>query len=96
LPRRTASEFPVESAVAYWGALELLEAAVRTGDSRVARDALDRISEKTGPAGTDWALGVESRSRALLSTSSAAEELHRRAILWGARSRCGPLTGGDL
>ena len=45
-----------------------------------ARDALQRLSETTRASGTDWALGIEARSRALLSDGEAAEDLYRQAI----------------
>ena len=63
-----------------WGAVELIEAAARTGATEVATEALDRLSEATRASGTDWALGVEARSRALLSEGEPAECLYREAI----------------
>ena len=63
-----------------WGLVELIEAAVRTGKPEAAADALRRVSDKTRASGTDWALGVEARSRALLSDGEAAETLYRQAI----------------
>jgi ATP/maltotriose-dependent transcriptional regulator MalT len=59
---------------------ELIEAAVRTGRIRRAREALDRLSEVTRSAGGDWALGIEARSRALLSEGETAEALYNEAI----------------
>jgi DNA-binding CsgD family transcriptional regulator/tetratricopeptide (TPR) repeat protein len=59
---------------------ELAEAAVRAGRPAVAAEALERLSESTQASGTDWALGVEARSRALLSTGSTAEALYLEAI----------------
>jgi ATP/maltotriose-dependent transcriptional regulator MalT len=63
-----------------WALPELVEAAARGGDVELAREALQRLAETTQPSGTDWALGVEARSRALLSDSATAEELHLEAI----------------
>jgi DNA-binding CsgD family transcriptional regulator len=63
-----------------WGLVELIEAAVRSGKADVAVEALGRLSEMTAASGTDWALGVEARSRALLSDGEAAEALHRQSI----------------
>ena len=63
-----------------WGLVELIEAAVRGGKAEVAVDGLCRLSEMTAASGTDWALGVEARSRALLSDGDAAEQLYRQAI----------------
>ena len=50
------------------------------GETDVAREALDRLAEMTQPAGTDWALGAEARSRALLSDGEDADLLYREAI----------------
>ena len=66
--------------LATWGLVELIEAAVRSGKAELAVDALGRLSEMTAASGTDWALGVEARSRALLSDGEAAEPLYRQAI----------------
>jgi ATP/maltotriose-dependent transcriptional regulator MalT len=59
---------------------ELVEAANRYGDQALAHDALERLIERTQASGTNWALGLEARSRALLSDDPAAEELYREAI----------------
>jgi DNA-binding CsgD family transcriptional regulator len=59
---------------------ELIEAAVRSGHAARAADVLDLLAETTRAAGTDWALGTEARSRALLSSDQAAEDLYREAI----------------
>ena len=50
-----------------WALIELIEAAVRTGMAEIAADALHRLTEQTSICRTDWALGVEARSRALMS-----------------------------
>jgi DNA-binding CsgD family transcriptional regulator len=62
-----------------WVLPELVEAAVRAGDGELARDALERLSRTTQPSGTDWALGIEARCRALLSDGATAAELYREA-----------------
>jgi len=66
--------------VSEWALPELVEAAVRVGDVELARDALERLAETTQPAGTEFALGVEARSRAQLSDGSVADNLYRQAI----------------
>ena len=63
-----------------WALPELVEAAARVGETDVARNALDRLTEMTQPAGTDWALGTEARSRAVLSDGENADLLYREAI----------------
>jgi DNA-binding CsgD family transcriptional regulator len=59
---------------------ELIESAARTGEREIAVNAFDRLSEATSASGTDWALGVEARSRALLSEADVAESLYREAL----------------
>jgi DNA-binding CsgD family transcriptional regulator len=70
-----------------WALVELVEAAARTGRHDVAADALQRLAERTQAAGTDWALGVEAQSRALLSDGPVADALYRESIERLARSR---------
>jgi DNA-binding CsgD family transcriptional regulator len=74
-----ASEHPQE----VWTTLilpELIEAAARSGQAARAAEALDRLAITTRASGTDWAMGTEARSRALLATSGAAEDLYFEAI----------------
>jgi ATP/maltotriose-dependent transcriptional regulator MalT len=59
---------------------ELIEASVRSGRTGRAREALDSLLEITPSTGGNWALGIEARSRALLSEGDAAEELYKEAI----------------
>ena len=63
-----------------WALPELVEAAVRCGNRRLAAEALERLAETTRPGGTDFGLGIEVRSRALVSEGTAAEGLYREAI----------------
>ena len=53
---------------------------MRTGNTHMASDALARLAETTQAGGTDFGLGVEARSRALLSEGAAAEGCYREAI----------------
>lgn len=53
--------------MANWGLIELVESAVHAGELDLAADAFERLSEMTSASGTEWALGIESRSRALLN-----------------------------
>ena len=66
---------------------ELIEAAARSGKPELAADALQRLSDTTRASGTDWGLGVEAVSRALLSENAAAEDLYREAIERLGRTR---------
>jgi len=66
--------------VSNWALPEEIEAAVRTANPEVAADALERLAETTAGGGTDWGLGIEARSRALLSDGPPAEDLYREAI----------------
>ncbi|HEY3651266.1 MAG TPA: AAA family ATPase [Streptosporangiaceae bacterium] len=77
---RQASEQAPELFLSAWALPELIEAASRTGQTRVAADALDRLAAATSISQTDWAQGIHARSRALLSDSETAETSYREAI----------------
>jgi len=70
-----------------WALIELVEAAARSSANDVATGALRRLEERTRAVGTDWSLGSEARSRALLSHGQAADALYREAIDRFERSR---------
>jgi DNA-binding CsgD family transcriptional regulator len=67
-----------------WALAELVEAGVRGGRPDEAATALERLSERTRASGTEWALGVEARCRALLSDD---ESLYQESVQRLARSR---------
>jgi DNA-binding CsgD family transcriptional regulator len=75
-----ASEYPEELGFSTWSLVELVEAAARSGQTGRASGALQRLSETTSASGTDWALGMEARSRALVSEDDIAEGFYREAI----------------
>jgi len=75
-----ALDYPGEMVAPTWAAAELVEAGARTGRYDAAAAALQRLADVTSVTGTDWALGVEARSRALLSEGDPAEHLYREAI----------------
>jgi DNA-binding CsgD family transcriptional regulator len=75
-----ACEDPDEQVFSLLAAIELIEAAARSGVPEQAADALERLAHSTRASGTDWALGIEARSRALLSDGEAAERRYREAI----------------
>jgi DNA-binding NarL/FixJ family response regulator len=76
-----------ELMLSVWSLPELVEAAVRSGDLEVARGAMEDLAERTDAAGSDVALGIQARARALLASGAAAEELYREAIDRLATSR---------
>ena len=59
---------------------ELVEAAMRCGQTEVAVEALERLGERTQAAGTEWALGLEVRCRALVAEDAGAPERYLEAI----------------
>ncbi|GAA0448379.1 helix-turn-helix transcriptional regulator [Paractinoplanes deccanensis] len=63
-----------------WILPELIEAASRTGEEAVARDALDRLVETTAPFSGDFPAGLQARNEALLADGDEADRLYREAI----------------
>jgi DNA-binding CsgD family transcriptional regulator len=63
-----------------WALAELIEAAARCDRRDVGAAALGRLEERTSVAATDWALGTQARSRALVSDGAEAEALYREAV----------------
>jgi DNA-binding CsgD family transcriptional regulator len=82
-----ASEDSPAGKFAGWALVELIEAAARSGVPERAAGALRRLSEMARACGTDWVLGAEARSRALVSDGPAAENLYREAIDRFGRTR---------
>jgi DNA-binding CsgD family transcriptional regulator len=76
-----------ELVVENWGLGELVEAATRCGRTDLAKEAVGRLAYKAQAARTDWALGLEARSRALLSEGDDAERAFREAIERLGRTR---------
>ena len=87
---RQATSNTFEPWVSAFALPELVEAAVRVGDAQVAREALERLTATTLPSGTDFALGIEARCRALLRSGADADILYREAIERLSRTRLRP------
>jgi DNA-binding CsgD family transcriptional regulator len=73
-----ASTYPDEP-TSGWALSEFIEAATRVGKPKHAARALGQLSETTRASGTEWALGIQTRSRALLSKNDV-EGLYCEAI----------------
>ena len=84
---QSASDHPGEIVSPNWALVELVEAAARSGERETAAEALRRLAEVTSASGTNWALGVEARSRALLSDDDVAERLYCESIERLGRTR---------
>jgi ATP/maltotriose-dependent transcriptional regulator MalT len=82
-----AGSDPHELGVSTWVPTELIEAAVRAGRPELADAPLRRLQEISQASETDWTLGVEARSRALVSEGEEAERLYREAIERLGRTR---------
>jgi DNA-binding CsgD family transcriptional regulator len=74
----------------FWPAVELVEAAARSGRTETAASAYRQLTEQASASGTDWALGIQARSHALLSEGDAAERRYRESITRLGRTRMRP------
>ena len=64
-----------------WCLIELIEAAVHTGEAgRTAAAAIRQLEERAGASEPDWGLGVLASARALLADDQLAESLFTEAI----------------
>ena len=79
-PAQDASDDMPELVVSMWALIELVEAAARSGEMELAQSAVDRLAERNDASANDWSLGVEARSRALVTDGAVADELYRQAI----------------
>src|SRR3984885_2397486 len=66
---------------------ELAEAAARTGEVAQVQAALDWLSERTRVTPTAWVLGIEARSRALLTDGPAAYGFYQESVERLGRTR---------
>jgi len=89
-PELFISHWALES---HWALAELVEACVRSGNSSLAAEALERLVEAPSASGTDWGLGIVARSRALVSENEAAEALYLEAIARLGRTPLRPELG---
>lgn len=82
-----AAEHRAELGLSLWAVPELIEATVRNGEPERAVEALARLTTAANESGTDWALGLAARSRALVSEDSEADPFYRGAISRLSRTR---------
>jgi DNA-binding CsgD family transcriptional regulator/tetratricopeptide (TPR) repeat protein len=73
-----------------WALPELAEAAARSGRPDLASEAVTMLERTTRPSGTEWALGIQARSKALISDGEQAEELYAEAVSRLGRTRVVP------
>jgi DNA-binding CsgD family transcriptional regulator len=74
-----------------WALIDLVEAAVRCGRHDRASVALGQLRERTRLVSTEWGLGLEARSAALVADDSAvAEALYAEAVERLGRARTRP------
>jgi DNA-binding CsgD family transcriptional regulator len=87
---RAISERTDQLGYTLWALPELAEAAARTGHLDLAGQAVALLEQTTRPSGTEWALGMYARCRALLCEGEQAEELYAQAVTRLGRTRLAP------
>jgi DNA-binding CsgD family transcriptional regulator len=81
-----ATEYDPDLLTMAWPAAELVEAAIRAGDEGTARAGYERLSSHTTD-GSDWALGLDARCRALVIQDDTADKLYQESIERLSRTR---------
>jgi tetratricopeptide (TPR) repeat protein len=76
--------------VSAWALVEQVEAAARSGNERGAAEAMGRLRESTGGTDELWGLGLEARSRGLVSEGAGAEAAFLESIEHLRRTRLRP------
>ena len=84
---RHATAYDKDLASLRWSLVELIEAAARSGMTETATGAYRQLTEMASASGTDWVLGAQARSHALLSEGEAAERLYRESIALFGKTR---------
>ena len=64
-----------------WALAELVETSARSGKLDVAAAALKRIEAQTSGCASDWALGIQAQSRALLAEPEEADVRFQEALV---------------
>jgi DNA-binding CsgD family transcriptional regulator len=82
-----ATEYEPDLGTLIWPVVELIEAAARSGDHETARTWFLRLAEMTSASGTNWALGLEYRCRALVSEDDDCESYFTEGIVRLGRTR---------
>jgi len=86
----TVSERVGQLGFTLWALPELAEAAVRSGQPGLAEQAVTLLEQTTLPSGTEWALGMRARCRALISDGEHAEERYAEAVSRLGQTRVAP------
>ena len=84
---RRATSYEADLGSMIWPMVELIEAAGRSGVTETVTGACERFAVMTDASGTDWALGLQARSQALLSEGEEAERLYRDSLARLGRTR---------
>ena len=87
---RQATSNTLNPWMSMWALPELVEAAARTGDAELARDALERLAETTQPCGTDCRARHRGALPGAAEHGAAADDLYREAIDRLGRTRLRP------
>ena len=77
---RATEHHTPELYIALWALGELIEAATRTDNDELAKDALACLGEHTGASDGDWPAGIQARCAALVADGEVAERSYREAI----------------